>query len=80
LLSTALGTAGAAGEAGAVWTAGGTSDLGVPCASTHDPVPIDESRTRPARVDRSIGVAAPRPGLGWRSRYISSLIPLARGP
>jgi hypothetical protein len=75
LLSTALGTP---EELGAVWTAGGASDLGGSCASAHDPTPIDESRTRHARVDRSRGITAPRPGLGWTSRYISSLIPLAQ--
>jgi hypothetical protein len=75
LLSTALGTAGAAEGPGAVWTAGGASDLGGSCANAGDPTPIDESRTRPASVDRSIGVAAPRLGLGWTSRYVASLIP-----
>ena len=78
LLSTALRTAGGAEELGAVRTAGGTSDRGASCASACGPAPIYKSRTRPASVDRGIEVTEPRPGLGWTSRYISSLIPLAR--
>jgi hypothetical protein len=77
LLSTALGTAGAVEEPGAVWAAGAGSDLGASCASAHDPAPIDESTTKHARLDRSRTIAAPRPGLGWTSRYISSFIAFA---
>lgn len=74
----ALGTtAGAAEEPGTVWIAGRMSDRGPSCASARGPAPIDKSRTTPASVGRSIEPAAPRLGLGWTSRSISSLIPLA---